>query len=459
MLSPSIRRPRITHQGLNMNTNQHAREDSGCGSPTHFSRRTLLQWTGASSLLGWTSVAEALARVAEKSKADQPARSVIILWLQGGASQLDTFDPHPKSRIGGGIKGLPTTIPGVELSEWFPTLAERMEHVALIRSVVSQEGDHERATYQAKTSYRPDPTLFHPAMGAVLCHQLSDEVEIPRHISILPGAWPARGGYLGDRYDAFKIGDPATPVPDVRPRVAEARLESRISDLTLLEDHFARRRLRQLDQEKTLHFANTQAALQMMSSEQLSAFELDNEPESVRAAFGPTPFGRGCLAAIRLVEAGVRCIEVTLDGWDSHINNNAIQQRQSTILDAAFSALLDQLHERNLFDQTLVLCGGEFGRTPRMNPVEGRDHWPHGFSVALAGGGIHGGRVIGATSPEELPSAQDPLLGVSDPRDIADVHATIYSALGVPFQRELMTPVGRPMKICSGTPIRALLDA
>lgn len=435
-------------------------EYSPCGSATHFHRRTLLQWAGAGGFLGWTRIAEALARSAESPNSDKRRpRSVIVLWLQGGASQLDTFDPHPKSKIGGGVRAIPTRIPGVELSEWFPRLADRMDQVALIRSVITQEGDHERATYQAKTGYRPDPTLFHPALGAVLCHQLSDDVEIPRHVSILPGAWPARGGYLGDQWDAFKMGDPAFPVPDVRARVSEKRLQSRVDDLTLLDSQFARRRLRRLDQEKTLHMVNTQAALRMMSSEQLSAFDLREEPESIRHSFGDSAFGRGCLAAIRLVDVGVRCVEVTLDGWDSHINNHAIQQRQSTLLDAAFSGLLDQLRERDLLDQTLVFCGGEFGRTPRINAVEGRDHWPHGFSIALAGGGIPGGRVIGATTPEEIPADQDPLAGVSDPRDIADVHATIYSALGIDFQRELMTPVGRPMKICSGTPIQELLDA
>jgi hypothetical protein len=269
-------------------------EYSPCGSATHFDRRTLLQWAGASGFLGWTGIAEALARSAEKPNSNtRRPRSVIVLWLQGGASQLDTFDPHPSSKIGGGIKGLPTRIPGVELSEWFPQLSERMDQVALIRSVVTQEGDHERATYQAKTSYRPDPTLFHPALGAVLCHQLSDDVEIPRHVSILPEAWPARGGYLGDRWDAFKVGDPAVPVPDVRARVSEQRLQSRIDDLTLLDSEFSRRRLRRLDQDRTLHMVNTQAALRMMSSEQLTAFDLRNEPDSVRKSFGDSAFGRG----------------------------------------------------------------------------------------------------------------------------------------------------------------------
>lgn len=430
---------------------------SGCGLPSHFPRRSLLKLAGIGGLYGWTGIAEALARVAAKSAGQRRPRSVIILWLQGGPSQLDTFDPHPGTRIGGDVKALSTAVQDVQLSEWFPRLAERMEQVALVRSVVSQEGDHERATYQAKTGYRPDPTLVHPAMGAVICHQLTDEVEIPRHISIVPGAWPARGGYLGDTFDAFKIGDPAAPVPDVRPRVSESRLATRVEDLTLIEDQFARRRFRLLDQEKTLHQVNTRAALRMMSSEQLSAFDIAQEPVSVLAAFGDSAFGRGCLAAVRLVETGVRCIEVTLDGWDSHANNHAIQQGQATILDAAFSATLAELTQRDLLQDTMVLCGGEFGRTPRINRLEGRDHWPHGFSIALAGGGIPGGRVIGATSPELPTDGGEPIEGVADPRGIADIHATIHEALGVEFKRELMTPIGRPMKICAGEPIRALL--
>lgn len=432
-------------------TNQAA-----CGRRTHLTRRSLLKLSAAGAWFSWTHVAEALARAGQQQDRQRP-RSVIVLWMQGGPSQLDSFDPHPKSKIGGGIKAIETSAPGVSIAEALPQLAERMHQVALVRSVTSKEGDHERATYNAKTGYRPDPTLVHPALGAVVCHQLSDAVEIPRHVSILPGAWPARGGYLGDQYDAFKTGDPSQPIPDVEPIVAQPRFERRIRDLQLLDQTFTRGRLQDLEASKTLHATATQSALRMMNAEQLSAFDVREEPQAVRRAYGDTPFGRACLAAVRLVDAGVRCVEVTLDGWDSHINNAELQLRQVGILDPAMAAMLRDLEQRDLLSQTLVVCGGEFGRTPWINRLEGRDHWPHGFTIALAGGGIRGGQVIGATSPDPREETEDRLADLQDPHPIADIHATIFAALGIDFQRELMTPVGRPMKICEGQPITQLL--
>jgi hypothetical protein len=332
-----------------------------------------------------------------------------------------------------------------------------MPEIALVRSVVSKEGDHERATYNVKTGWRPDPTLIHPALGAVLCHELSDAVEIPRHISILPGPWPARGGYLGDQFDAFKIGDPNGPVPDVTPRVPQARNADRLQRLQALEDEFARGRLRNLDAGKTLHRTSINAATRMMSSEQLKAFDISLAPQSQREAYGDTAFGRGCLAALRLIEQDVRCVEVTLDGWDTHINNHALQRGRVDILDPAFAQLLRDLKERGLLDSTIVLCAGEFGRTPRLNPTGGRDHWPHGFSIALAGGGLRGGLAIGETSPELREGKPDVDADVKRPVSVEDVHATILKALGINPRDEVMTPVGRPMEFSKGQPIAELL--
>jgi uncharacterized protein (DUF1501 family) len=192
-------------------------------------------------------------------------------------------------------------------------------------------------------------------------------------------------------------------------------------------------------------------ALAMMGSAQLRAFETSDEPAAVCAAYGDTPFGRGCLAARRLIEQGVRCVEVTLAGWDSHTKNHETHERLIKILDPAFAALIADLRERDLLRHTVVLCGGEFGRTPRVNPLEGRDHWPHGFSMAMAGGGVRGGQVIGETDPEGGKK-------VADPRSVADVHATVLTALGIDPAHEEMTPVGRPMKFSEGAAIAELLD-
>lgn len=197
----------------------------------------------------------------------------------------------------------------------------------------------------------------------------------------------------------------------------------------------------------------------MMTSEQLKAFDINQESATVRDQFGDSAFGRGCLAAARLIGVGVRCVEVTLAGWDTHAANHEGHRTQAAQLDPAFAALLDYLNERDLLDSTIVLCGGEFGRTPAVNGVGGRDHWPHGFTVALAGGGIAGGRVIGATSGEVREENKSKPEDVDDPHPVADIHATILHSLGIDFQREHITPVGRPMTYSDGHVIRELLAA
>jgi uncharacterized protein (DUF1501 family) len=186
-----------------------------------------------------------------------------------------------------------------------------------------------------------------------------------------------------------------------------------------------------------------------MASEQLKAFDVSGEPARVQQAYGDTPFGRGCLAARRLIEVGVRCVEVTLDGWDSHADNHAIQRQRVRELDPAFSALLRDLRERDLLRRTVVLCMGEFGRTPKINPLGGRDHWPTGFSVALAGGGIPGGRIIGETDPDGKNKPTDPV-------QVADIHATVLTALGIDPAKLMATPIGRTVRLSEGTPVAAL---
>lgn len=405
-----------------------------------------------------TPLAQALARQAEKRPGRRP-QSLILLWLSGGPSQLETFDPHPGTKFGGEVRAIGTSARGVQIASGLEQTAEVMNSIALVRSTTSREGDHERAIYNMKTGFRPDPTLVHPSLGAVVCHQHPNPiVEIPNHISILPDAYPGRGGYLGDELDAFKVVNPGGRVQDVRATVPQTRFDQRVKDLiNVVEPEFARGRLRRLDQQKTLHQHSINSAVRMMSSEQLNAFDLENEPEASKRAYGNSPFGLGCLTAVRLIQCGVRCVEVTLSGWDSHINNHELQSGRIEILDPALAALIKDLKARDLFQDTLVVCGGEFGRTPRINPAGGRDHWPHGFSIALAGGPIRGGQVIGATSPQPKLDEQNRLQDVKDPHDIADVHATILHSFGVDFQQELDTPIGRPMAISQGRVIQDLL--
>jgi Protein of unknown function (DUF1501) len=408
-------------------------------------RRGFLAAAGISWL---TPVSQLLARQAERSR--QPAKSIIMLWLSGGPSQLETFDPHPNSTIAGGTKAISTAAKDVLLADGFEQLADQMGSVALVRSIVSKEGDHERGTYLMKTGYRPDPTVEHPSIGAICCHELpAAGADIPRHVSILTGRWPNRGGFLGGEYDAFQIGDPQGKLPDVATLVSPHRDAARIGDLEVVERTFGRGRRDRV--QNTMHRDTIARARVMMSSEQLKAFDVTQEPLAVRAEYGNTEFGRGCLAARRLIEVGVRCVEVTLDGWDAHVNNHEVHRKHVKTLDPAFSALLRDLARRKLLDRTIVMCGGEFGRTPKINVAGGRDHWTNGFSLALAGGGMRGGFALGKTDPSGTKNPKGPTT-------IENVHATVLASLGLDPAKENIAPAtGRPIKLSSGRPIRELI--
>lgn len=440
--------------------------NAGCSNYQQMCRRRWLQGLATSAgVLPLTSLAERLAQASDAGKHARP-RSMLLIWLQGGPSQLETFDPHAGSWIGGEVRGIQSSIPGVLLADTLPATAEQLRWTTLVRSVVSQEGDHERATYHVKTGWRPDPTVVHPSIGAIVCHQSPENLEIPRHVSILPTQWPARGGFLGPSFDAFQIGDPAEPIPNLTARVEPAQLDRRIGTLLqALESEFQRGRLPNLERERTLHQTATTNAVTMMNSEQLVAFDVTQEARETRERFGETPFGRSCLAAIRLLDAGVRCVEVELSGWDSHINNHALQTDRAGILDQALAATLQELVARDLIAETVLFCGGEFGRTPRINPAGGRDHWPHGFSVLLAGGRFRRGHVHGSTAAKPdrawLESDANESLDVSrltaDPLTVPDLHATLLEALGINPAEELLTPIGRPLRRSDGRVIKSLL--
>jgi uncharacterized protein (DUF1501 family) len=237
--------------------------------------------------------------------------------------------------------------------------------------------------------------------------------------------------------------------PTCRRRSRRRATVARAGDLDVIERAFARGRAARV--ASTLHQDTIRRARVMMSSEQLKAFDIAEEPAALRRDYGDTPFGRACLAARRLTEVGVRCIEVTLGGWDAHVNNHEIHRNRVAVLDPALAALIGDLKGRGQFERTVVVCAGEFGRTPRLNRLEGRDHWPNGFSVALAGGGIRGGRVVGATDPEGLK-------GPIDPTPVADLHATVLRAVGLDPAKENISPIGRPIALSQGRPISALLS-
>jgi len=442
-----------------------------CDSWHRMKRR---QWLGGSIVsatslqlggLGLSQIANQLAQASDSPREDRngrtskTARSLIVLWMQGGPSQLETFDPHAGTMIGGDVKAISTSIPKIEIADTMPQTAELLNMTTLVRSMVSKEGDHERATYHVKSGWRRDPTLVHPSIGAVLCHETSDSIEIPRHVTILSGQWPARGGYLGADLDAFQMNDPQGPLPNLRSPAPNIEMQKRLHRLSSVVDReFTRGRFENMDRDKTQHITATERANAMMGSDQIKAFDIKEESQETRTRFGETPFGRGCLAAIRLIEQGVRCVEIELNGWDSHINNHELQSARCKTLDTALAALLKELKARDLFNSTLVVCGGEFGRTPEINVSGGRDHWPVGFSTLIAGGPMRRGYVHGATSASPSKDSEKNWDEVADKVTVPDLHATLLTALGIDIHREITTPIGRPMVMSEGEPIKDLLD-
>jgi hypothetical protein len=413
----------------------------------HSHRRGFLQQAAACGLAFTLPAMEA--RAAARRGEERP-KSLLVLWLDGGPSQLETWDPHPGSSIGGPTRAIKTSLPGVNIAEHYQRLAEQLHQLSVIRSLVSKEGDHERASYLMKTGYPPDPTLQHPAVGAIVSRESPNpRLEVPPFISLGFDPHPARGGFLGREFDAFQLYDPGETPQNLTPHVGDGRRqERRLQNLDVVSRAFARGR--ESATQKTLHRQSLDGALKMMSSEQLGAFSIADEPAAVRTAYGDSTFGRGCLVARRLIELGVRCVQVSLLSFDSHEQNFSKHRENAAILDPAFSTLLRDLRERDLFQSTVVLCTGEFGRTPRINARDGRDHWPGGFSCLLGGGGLRGGVLIGATDPAGRKRTPD------DPIEVPDLYATVLHALGVEYAREVLTPIGRPVKYSSGAPIARL---
>lgn len=404
----------------------------------------------AAAALGVSFSLPPLAALAAARRGAEWPAALITLWLAGGPSQLETWDPHPGAAIGGPTQAIATAIPGIRIAADYPRVADRLARFAVIRSLVSREGDHERGTHAVRTGYRPDPVLRHPALGAVAAHELPAKgLAIPAYVALGADTFPARGGYLGGRFDPYRVVVPGLAGQNLVPAVTGPRQARRLAAVRTLDARFAAGR--GVPVGDTLHDHTFEAALELMASEQLAAFAIAAEPDAVRAAYGDTPFGRGCLVARRLVETGVRSVDVTLQGFDTHAANFTGHAAQATILDAALAALIDDLADRELLASTVVLVAGEFGRTPRINPLDGRDHWPHGFSCLLAGGRIAAGQVVGATDPEGL--ARQP----ADPVTVADLSATVLAALGIDWRRELLTPIGRPLGLSEGRPVRGLV--
>jgi hypothetical protein len=432
------------------------------------SRRDWLRLSAAGvvgfSMSGWLERLAAAAATDPRRK-----RACILLWMNGGPSQMDTFDLKPGHVNGGPYKEIATSVPGIKISEHLPKIARHADRMVLVRSMNTKEADHGRATYLMRTGRLPGGPIQYPSLGALVARELErPDAELPGFVAIAPfrffnqGAYGA--GYLGPRYAPLIVGENAgfrggraddyeqglkVQDIDLPGGVTAARGDARVRLLDEMEQDFLAERG---GPAALSHHTAYHRAVTMMHSAAVKAFDLHEEPAALRDRYGRNLFGQGCLLARRLVEQGVPFVEVTLSavpgqqvfGWDTHQNNFDQVQKLSAVLDAAWATLMEDLQSRGLLDSTLIVWMGEFGRTPRINPAKGRDHWASSWSTVLAGGGLRGGQVVGKTTADGM--------AVDDrPVSVADLLGTVGLALGLDIRKQNPSNVGRPIRFVDPT--------
>lgn len=411
------------------------------------------------SCSGWL---DALA--AQTADSPQRRRACILLWMNGGPSQTDTFDLKPGNANGGPFRPIQTSVPGVQISEHLPRLAQQMRDIAVIRSVSSREGDHGRGTYYMRTGYLPQGPIQYPTLGSLISKELGrEDAALPNFVSIAPFRVfnPAAygPGFLGPQFAPLLVGDNQNFQPvqndNVRdtlrvqdmqppPEVTNPQFDARVSILEDMERDFVARHPGVSPQS---HRTAYDRAVRLMRTAARSAFNLEEESAQIRDGYGRNLFGQGCLLARRLVERGVPFVEINLGaipgaqaGWDTHQQNFNNVRTLCSVLDPAWASLMVDLRQRGLLDSTLIVWMGEFGRTPRINPQQGRDHFPNAWSAVLAGGGIRGGQLYGRTSADGMTVEQNQV-------DVPKLMATICAALGIDHTRQNMSNVGRPIRL------------
>jgi hypothetical protein len=363
--------------------------------------------------------------------------------MDGGPSHVDTWDLKEGN---GPFRPIETAARDIQISENFPLIAKQAKDLAIVRSVTSVEADHERATYYLHTGNRPEESVIFPTLGAIASNEWPASAELPSFVW-MNDYREGDPGFLGLEHAPFVVNPDNGAKGVAVPERFRPRLKQRHALLDDMNREFATRS----DAAQIAAEAKVQnRALAMLGPKAVHAFDISQEDEKVRTAYGDTKFGRGCLQARRLVENGVRFVEVALDGWDAHVNNFPQVKKLSAVLDPAMGSLIRELGERGLLEQTLVICMGEFGRTPTVNKANGRDHYSRAFSVVLAGGGVAGGRTIGRTNESGAEVAEQPVT-------VPDLYASIFQAFGFDPAKEYLAPGGRPVRLINnGTGIKNL---
>ena len=401
-------------------------------SDYQYTRRRMLK-TFSASLLGMP-VNQLLAQGASSNA---QAEHVILFWNSGGMSHLDTWDPKPGRKVQGEFNPIKTSVDGMEISEIFPQLAKQMHLGALIRSIAGTNGDHGRAQYELQTGFNQSPNIMHPGLGSLVAHEREPLGDLPALVSISGQA--ARAGYLGQKCEAYFVGRPGQKDPYLTfpEGISHARGMQR---LQILEKMNRRTSAQNGAEELKASQTALKDAVALMESPALKAFDLKKENPATVEKYGDTEFGRGALLARRLVEQGVRFVQVNRGGFDNHGNIFEAMRNHGADMDPAIASLISDLKANGKLEKTLIVVLSEFGRTPRINDGGGRDHWARVFSCMMAGGGIKGGSIIGASDPDGMEVAEHPI-------KVADLHATLCHALGIDLNKELTTPQGRPVRL------------
>lgn len=428
-----------------------------CATSAHdISRRAFLSHSlavGSGALLGTAGAVHALDEDSVNAALRATGKSVILLWLAGGPSQLETWDPKPGRPTGGPFASIPTSVPGVHLGELMPEMARRMHKLTLIRSVNSRDAGHGTAAEMMLRGRKNEAALMYPDIGCLIAKELGRaDSKVPGYVSFYSqtegrGNTNATPSFLGAQYAPMILNDGMMPPNLSRlANITSADHRDRAQLRDLLSARFADNRGLEAVRSHASAYARVHG---LMSSEPL--FDIAQETESIRQRYGPSLFGQQVLMARRMAEAGVPFIRVARAWWDSHGQNFETHQEMVPELDHVMATLMDDLEQRGMLESTLVLAMGEFGRTPAINPSLGRDHFAAAWSVAMFGAGLQGGAVFGRTDPDGQTVAE----GEVGP---GEIFATVLAAVGIDPEKEYLVG-SRPVPLVNPgiKPIRSLL--